>query len=468
MSKIDYKSLGDAVEKNFPLGIHAPFDPTVDYYLNSNVAGLGAGYAVPMAYTDWRDEVMSWKESCYIHAGLNDAPIFRVSGPDAIKFFRDVSVNSFEKFPVGGIKHCIMCNSNGLLMAHGVLLRLEEEVFESFFLAPYAAYKFYTGGYNAKAEFVTDQLLYQVAGPRSLEVLEAASGECLHDIRFARHRVSKIAGIDVRILRVGMAGTLAYEVHAKKTDGRAVYDAILQAGQEFGIRKLGFYAYQLSHTENGFPQGFMHFTYPWGEDKGMLEFLKMPGFFIPLGGSMGSDMNLRYRNPVELGWARTIKFDHDFIGREALEKEVADPKRQMVTLVWNKEDVLDVHASQLQPGEHYEPMEPSHFGQKHGYGYLVADKVLKDGQEIGISSGRNYSYYYREMLSLCSIDTEFSKLGTEVSVLWGEPGKRQKEIRATVSRFPYLDLDRNEKLDVSAIPCQLRNENRDLYFSLNN
>lgn len=454
MSGVDYKALGAEVERSFPLHIHAPFDPSVDYYLNSNVSGLGEGYAVPMAYTDWRDEVMSWKKSCYIHTGLNDAPVFRVKGPDAMKFFSDVSVNSYAKFPIGAIKHCIMCNNDGLIMAHGVLLRLDEEEFESYFLAPYAAYKFYTGNYNAQAEFVTDQFVYQIAGPRSLEVLETATGECLHDIRFARHRMSKINGMDVRILRVGMAGSLAYEVHGKKADGRSIYNAIVEAGKEYEIRKLGFYAYQLSHTEDGFPQGFMHFPYPWGEDQKMMEFLKMPGFYIPLGGSMGNDMSLRYRNPVELGWGKTIKFDHEFIGRGALEKEVANPRRQMVTLVWNREDIMDVYASQFEPGEHYEPMEPIHFGQKNGYGHLVADQVQKDGKEIGISSGRNYSYYYREMLSLCSIDAEFSELGTEVTVVWGEPGTRQKKIRATVSRFPYLNENRNESVDVNTIPCK--------------
>jgi len=51
-------------------------------------------------------------------------------------------------------------------------------------------------------------------------------------------------------------------------------------------------------------------------------------------------------------------------------------------------------------------------------------------------------------------DVEYSTLGTDVVVLWGDPGTRQKEIRAKVARFPYLDQDRNENLDVSAIPCR--------------
>jgi hypothetical protein len=62
------------------------------------------------------------------------------------------------------------------------------------------------------------------------------------------------------------------------------------------------------------------------------------------------------------------------------------------------------------------------------------------------------SYNQRQMLSLCSIDVEQGDLGTEVVVLWGDPGTRQKEIRAIVSRFPCLETDRNECFDVSAIP----------------
>jgi vanillate/3-O-methylgallate O-demethylase len=63
-----------------------------------------------------------------------------------------------------------------------------------------------------------------------------------------------------------------------------------------------------------------------------------------------------------------------------------------------------------------------------------------------------FSPYYREMISLCSIDSIFSVLGTDVSVLWGEPGTRQKEIRAKVSRFPYIQEGRNEHVDVNKIP----------------
>ena len=138
---------------------------------------------------------------------------------------------------------------------------------------------------------------------------------------------------------------------------------------------------------------------------------------------MGPDIALRYRNPVELGWAGMIKFDHDFVGRKALEKEVANPRRKMVTLLWNTEDIMDVYASQFRPGEPYRNMDdPSHFTFEGAYHTLYADQVLKDGKLVGISSGRAHSYYFREMISLASIDVEYGDPGTEVHHTMGRPG----------------------------------------------
>ena len=440
----------------FPHIKWAPFDPSVDLYLYSRVNCMGCGSMVPLEYSGWHDEQMSWKESCYLHAGLNPAATYRLQGPDAERLLSSVSVNSFVGFPTGAMKHVVMCNDEGLVMAHGMALKMGEDDFLTYFLAPYLDYMLRTGGHDAEGEYVTDQFLLQLGGPRSLEVLEATTRECLHDLAFFRYRSSSIAGINVRVSRMGMAGTLAYEVHGLTRDAQVIYDAIVEAGRPFGLRKLGFLGYQMNHTEDGFPQGHVHFPFPWADDPGFMSYLGIPagaGGWNKLRGSMGENIKARYRNPVELGWAKLIRFDHDFIGRGALEKEIADPRRQMVTLVWNADDVVDVYASQFRPGEPFAAMDPIHLSQEKGATVYYADQVLKDGNLVGVSSGRAHSCFYRQMLSLCSIDLAFSEIGTEVEVLWGDPGTRQKRIRATVSRFPYLDEGRNEDVDVGAIAC---------------
>jgi vanillate/3-O-methylgallate O-demethylase len=181
----------------------------------------------------------------------------------------------------------------------------------------------------------------------------------------------------------------------------------------------------------------------------------VPDFFeqyFKIAGSFESD-DVRdwYRSPVELGWGSRIKFDHDFIGREALAKELANPRRRIVTLVWNADDVLDVHAALFRKGG---PLIEFMEMPRESRGYMWTDKVLKDGRLVGTATSRGYSVYFREMLSLCTIDIEHSKPGTAVTVIWGSPGQVQKEIRATVQRAPYKD-DR-ARVDLTTLPSYLK------------
>lgn len=450
-------------EKAFVHSPYVPYDPGVALY--DTEGWNGGGDAEAWEYTGWRDEVMSWKQTAYIHGHLNPSPTYVLRGPDTLRFLTDFSVNSFANFPIGASKHVIMCNEAGNIMVHGMALRLAEEEVITYWLSPWLPYLLMkaSGEYDLQGEDLTGKVfLFQVAGPRSLEVLEAATGDNLHDVRFLRHRPSKVDGRDVNVFRIGMAGTLAYELHGAIEDALPVYRKVLQAGEPYGIRRLGVRAYMLNHTEDGFPQSYYHFPVAWWQDEGFLAFMQQFGGLAAIGmrlrGSVGDDLESRYRTPVELGWEKLVKLDHDFPGRAALEPEVANPSRRQVTLVWNKDDVVDVYRSQFEPGEAYMPMDhPNHYGFEAGdrehHLTLYADHVLNaDGDVVGQSSGRAQSWYFREMLSLATIDTAYAKLGTEVFVLWGDPGTRQKKIRAVVSRFPYLHENRNEDVDVSTIP----------------
>ena len=449
----------DPAELGIKFVAHSPFvpyDPGVVLY-----DALLRPFLIPFEYTGWRDEQMSWKKSAYIHGNLNPSPTLKISGPDALRFFEDHCVNSFAKFPVGTGKHAIMCDEAGRVTSHGVLLRTGEDEYISYWLAPYLDYALANTNRDVQGENITGQVfLFQMAGPRSFDILQDATGDDdLSDIRFMGHRLSSIDGAEVRILRMGMGGSLAYEIHGSIEDAHTVYNAILKAGEAHDLRRLGAHAYMMNHTENGFPQSYYHFSYPWSEDKKFTEFMSsmtiqkgsaQKSNAAALRGSMGDDVTLRYRNPVELGWGAMIKFDHDFVGRAALEKEVANPSRVMRTLVWNTDDIMEVQRSQFEPGEHYLPMDtPNHWTRQHGGTAMWADQVLHNGEQVGISSGRAYSYYYRQVISLTSIRADLAEEGTEVSVLWGEPGTRQKEIRAVVSRFPYLNESRNQDIDVS-------------------
>jgi glycine cleavage system aminomethyltransferase T len=355
-----------------------------------------------------------------------------------------------------------MVTKEGLCMQDGLCIRISDDEFLAFHLSPYLDWAIEKGDYDIEMKDLTgDVFNYQLGGPRSLEIAEAVTGDNLHDITFAGHRVSSIDGMDVRVIRIGMAGTLAYEIHGEFKDAIAVYQAIREAGKPYGLKRLGRHAYWNVHTEAGFPQSGIHFFDAWDKDEEFITHLReIGGDFgrqgAELNGSMGSDIEARRFNPVELGWGHLVKFDHDFVGKEALRKIMDNPHREMRTLVWNPEDILDIWKSEFEQGEPYAILEGPEDYRPDGVFEYVQDKILKDGNFIGVSTGRMFSWKYRKMLSLGIINPEFAELGTEVAVLWGNPGTRQKEIRAIVSRFPYLCDNRCENVDVSTIPCGAR------------
>ena len=82
---------------------------------------------------------------------------------------------------------------------------------------------------------------------------------------------------------------------------------------------------------------------------------------------------------------------------------------------------------------------------------IHADHLLKDGASIGWSSGTIYSYFYRQVLSLASLEIGEAEIGNEVIVQWGDHGRRIKDVRATVERFPYVSEPRNSDVDARTI-----------------
>ena len=288
-----------------------------------------------------------------------------------------------------------------------------------------------------------DHYLFQIAGPTSLQVLEKAAGESLRDVKFLRFRNTRINGIRTEIARIGMTGGLAYELHGPAEEGPAIYEAVFQAGQEFGIERLGWGTYLVNHIEGGFPQVTWTFVpaFPGAERLETMRWWQVSGSVDP------TNTRARMRTPVEVRWQNMARFDHDFVGRDALAAEIVNPKRTTVTLCWNADDVLDTYASLVRPGEPYKQVDLPYAPQRWPMAH--ADHVIKDGRQIGYSSGTIYSSHFRQFLSLGCIDVGMSDIGNEVVVQWGDHGGPIKSIHSTVARFPYFKDGRNSDLDVT-------------------
>lgn len=429
---------------------------------------MGPGMLLPFEYSGVKTEIDGYRKSSWIGTPLIISPVYDVVGPDAVKFLNSICTNDFSSLTFKGLRHAVICNEKGQILTDGVCIRIAEDRFRTYWLNPPIDFLVKKSGMNVTGEDKTGtEYFIQIAGEKSLEILEDAFECDLHDIKFATHRKAKIGDKDVEVIRLGMSGNLAYEIHGPINEFDEVYRKVWTSGAKFGATKLGMNAYSLfNHTEAGFPNINLHYPLPWFETSDEMAAWMyahpMNSFYNiarKLTGSVGNDLETRFMTPYDVGWDFLIKFNHHFTGRKALEELAKKPRRTVVTLEWNGDDVGKVFATQFKPGE--TPCESIAGQADTDYvGNIAnncfeyhADRVLNGGKDVGISSGRIVSYYYNSMISLGFIDPVYAKEGTELTLVWGTPGTRQLDIRVKVARFPYnSDFIRNENKNVEEIP----------------
>jgi len=248
-----------------------------------------------------------------------------------------------------------------------------------------------------------------------------------------------------------MAGQPGFEFFGPWDDGEAVRQALIEAGEEFGMRLVGGRAYSSNTLESGWIPSPLPAVYSGDSLKSYREWLPGTGYeaMASLGGSFYSDdIEDYYFTPWDLGYGHIVKFDHDFVGREALEKMAGQPKRHKVTLALENDDVLDCLGSQLFETDRAKYMDfPSAVYSMHPF-----DRVMAGDKLAGVSTWVGYSSNERRMLTLAVLDEEYAEPGTEVTFVWGEEGggsrkltverHRQAEIRAIVSPVPYAEVAR--------------------------
>jgi glycine cleavage system aminomethyltransferase T len=167
-----------------------------------------------------------------------------------------------------------------------------------------------------------------------------------------------------------------------------------------------------------------------------------------LGGSFdASEIADYYLSPYDLGYGRTVSFDHEFVGRAALERFAGQQNRTKVTLVWSAEDVTRIFGSWLASGE-----PATYFDMLKARDALYQmDKVTGEGEMVGVSLECSYLANEQAFVSLASIDNAHCTPGSKVTVVWGERPNSSKpqvephvqtEVRARVAPAPYVQFAR--------------------------
>lgn len=435
----------------------------VEYFANDTQSPHGRNNPklspVPPEFTNWRHEQRGWRESVALFDQSHHMPEMFVSGPDAKALLSRVGVNSLSSFPVLRAKQFVGCNHKGQVIGECVLEHVEEGVYELISGMPLQDWVHYVAeseGFDVTIERDpptspdhTDRLRFRFGtdGPNAealfREVIEEDPGE----IRFFHMAKVRIAGCDVYVLRHGMAGYKGVEYSGAAADGPRVLAALLEAGKAYDLRRGGATTYYSTLGETGWIGYPVPAIYSDPEMEGFRRWLSEDSWQarLQIGGShRPDDISGFYVTPYDLNLGRIVKFDHDFIGRAALEAMADGPHRRKMTLVWDIEEVMRIHRSLYEEGEPFKYMNLPMASYAMNHWDAVYDP---SGKQVGMCNFTGYTVNEGKMLSVAILDPEVAEVGTELRIRWGEPNggsrkahverHRQTDAIVTVGPNPY-------------------------------
>ncbi|MBY0227365.1 MAG: aminomethyltransferase family protein [Hyphomicrobium sp.] len=353
------------------------------------------GYWVPHRFTAAGpvEEYWACREKVVV-MDLSPLRKLEIMGPDAESFLQSVFPRDIRKLAAGQIFYTALCYEHGGMIDDGTLFRLCQNNFR------------WIGGDDASLLWLREQAaksgaqvllksatndIHNVAvqGPKSRETLRpllwTPGGRPTLDelgvFRFTIGRIGGYDGIPVIVSRTGYTGELGYEVFCHPKDAPAVWDAIMQSGEEHGIRPFGFDALDMVRIEAGLAFGGYEFD--------------------------------STTDPFEAGIGFTVptKKEEDYIGKSALERRRAHPARKLVG--------LEITGN-----------EPA----SHG------DKIFAGRAEIGVVTSGMRSPTLKKTIALARVDIAHAELGNKLAV--GKLDGHIKRLDATVVRFPFYDPEK--------------------------
>jgi aminomethyltransferase len=354
------------------------------------------GFWLPTRYTN--SGVIEEYYACRERAVIMDlSPLrkFEILGPDAEALLQYTVTRNVRELSVGQVVYTAMCYDTGGMLDDGTVFKLGANNFR------WVGGDDYGGiwlrqqaeklGLQVRVKTSTDQLHnLAVQGPRSRDILREViwtppaqpTLDELKWFRFAIGRIGDFNGAPLIVSRTGYTGELGYEVWCHPKDGPAVWDAIWEAGQAYGLTPLGLEALDILRIEAGLIFAGYEFT-----DQ-IDPFEAGIGFTVPLS-----------------------KKEDDFIGKEALIRRQEHPQRVLVGLeVAGNETIA------------------------HG------DCVHVGRSQVGLITSATRSPLLHKNIALCRMAVEYAAPGTEVEV--GKLDSLQKRLPARVVRFPFYDPEK--------------------------
>lgn len=318
---------------------------------------------------------------------------YDIIGPDAAKLMQLATTRNVEKLAVWRAYYTLMCDNSGTVIDDGTLLRLGPELFRWCCGSEESARTLEALArereLHVRIQDNRDALPnLALQGPKSRDLLQkivftqphVPSLDQMKWFGLTVARLNDREGAPFLLSRTGYTGELGYEIFCAKSDAIAIWDAVMAAGEEFGITPMGTAALEIIRIEAGLAARNAEFA---------------PGIDAYEAG---------------LGFAVDLKKE-DFSGKDALERNAREPRRVLKGLLIDSDDV-PAHGAPVYAGE----------------------------RQVGVVTSATRSPSLERAIAMARIAVEHVETGTNLEI--GQLDGRMKRLGAAVSDIPFIDPQR--------------------------
>jgi aminomethyltransferase len=373
-----------------------------------------AGYLVAGSYELTLDrEYWAIRNSAAL---IDVSPLMKyiIKGPDAARLLDRVVTRDMSKLKVGQIYYTGWCDDEGKMIDDGTISRLEETTFRMTSADPSLRWLSMNAvGLDVQITEVTEGVAaLSFQGPNTRSILTRVCESDVEGLKYFRLMKNKIQGIEVTISRTGYTGDLGYEIWMDAQDALRIWDALMDAGADYGITPVGILAMDMARVEAGLfmiEVDYTSTTHAWIEPQ--------------------------KSSPFELGLDWTVALDKPgyFVGRRALEREKREGsawKLMGLEVEWDGMEQLfkDVGLPPQIPGMAVRGSLP----------------IFVGNVQVGYASTSTWSPLLKKYIALAHLRKPYFEAGTNVRLEITVEHNRQ-HAPAKVVKLPFYEPEWKKK-----------------------
>lgn len=339
---------------------------------------------------------------------------YMIRGRDASRLLNRVITRDMDKLKVGQVYYTGWCDDEGKMIDDGTISRLDETTYRMTSADPSLRWLSMNAvGLDVEITEVTDQVAaLSFQGPNSRKILNIIADNPVDGLKYFRLMQNKVDGIPVTISRTGYTGDLGFEIWMDAKDALTIWDALMDAGADYGIAPVGILAMDMARVEAGLfmiEVDYTSTTHAWIEPQ--------------------------KSSPFELGLDWTVALDKQgyFVGRRALEREKREGsawKLMGLEVEWEGMEQLFKRVG-LPP-------------QIPGLAVRASLPVRVGNVQVGYASTSTWSPLLKTYIALAHLQKPYYQVGTKVRMEITVEHHRQ-HAPAKVVKLPFYEPEWKKK-----------------------